>query len=63
MNLGKIKKYLLALGIDVHRTFAYPVPMVAHWMRQFRYLTKRFDSIAMIDGDIVECGVGGDVRF
>ena len=33
------------------------------WMRQFRYLSNRFDEIADIDGDIVECGLGEGNTF
>src|SRR3989304_7201332 len=40
-------------------TLAVPVG----WMRQFRYLSNRFDEIADIDGDIVECGLGEGNTF
>lgn len=28
------------------------------WMKQFRYLSKMYERIQSIDGDVVECGVG-----
>lgn len=33
------------------------------WMRQFRYMTRMFEMIHDIDGDIVECGVGEGGTF
>lgn len=42
---------------------AATLPMSARWMREFRYLASRYDKVAGVEGDVVECGVGKGRTF
>jgi len=35
----------------------------AKWMREFRHLMKRFETVSNLEGDVIECGVGEGQTF